>query len=153
MPRRLWNDPIRGKPVKITTGKYYVNDGAWINEAEGDKGFTECTVYLIIERQGMPVKLTNLNKKYLDLNPKPKKKPTVYDEAVLDQHPKLLLEMQKLCNKIAKHRPREAAVYAVVFDQMLILTCKRHRDNDQYITVWQDDTDEKMNGVTGGVNV
>lgn len=137
MPRQ-WKEPIRGKEVRITNGKYFVNEGAWINEAEGERGFTECTVYLIVERKGHDKpRLTNLLKKYVDLNPKPKEPPKQYDEAVLDQHPKLILQMKQLCDKIAKHNPDELGVYVLYFHEMLTISMKQYKENDPYATVWK----------------
>jgi hypothetical protein len=46
MPRP---EPIRGRQVSILAGKYFINNGAWINEAKGDGGFTAESVYVLVK--------------------------------------------------------------------------------------------------------
>ena len=108
MPRR---EPIRGRQVSILSGKYFINDGVWINEAEGDGGFTAEKVYVLLVG-------TRLNKDTVS-NYEAREEPNSYDEAVLDQHPMLRKAMGELAKKIAKYNIEDASVYAKEFLKML----------------------------------
>jgi hypothetical protein len=98
MPRR---EPLRGSKVSILSGKYFINDGAWINEAEGDGGFTAEKVYVLVQLKNKLV-CTRLDKNTVS-NYKAREEPNSYDEAVLDQHPMLRKAMAELAKQIAKY--------------------------------------------------
>jgi hypothetical protein len=109
MPRP---EPIRGRQVYILSGKYFINNGVWINEAEGDGGFTAESVYVLVRLKSDKLVGTRL------------KKDTVsnynnYDEAVLDQHPMLRKAMGEQAKKIAKYNIEDTSVYAKEFLKML----------------------------------
>ena len=115
MPRR---EPIRGRQVSILSGKYFINDGVWINEAEGDGGFTAGKVYVLVLLKNQKLVGTRLNKDTVS-NYEAREEPNSYDEAVLDQHPMLRKAMGELARKIAKYDIEDAAAYATEFLKML----------------------------------
>ena len=115
MPRR---EPIRGRQVSILSGKYFINDGVWINEAEGDGGFTAEKVYVLVLLKNQKLVGTRLNKDTVS-NYEAREEPNSYDEAVLDQHPMLRKAMGELAKKIAKYNIEDASVYAKEFLKML----------------------------------
>jgi hypothetical protein len=82
-------EPIRGRRVSILSGKYFINNGAWINEAKGDGGFTA-------EKKLVGARL---NKDTVS-NYKKREEPKNYNEAVLDQHPMLRKAMGELAKKL-----------------------------------------------------
>jgi hypothetical protein len=96
MPRR---ELIRGSKVSILSGKYFINDGAWINEAEGDGGLTAKKVYVLVQLKNKLVG-TRLDKNTVSYNYKECEEPKNYDEAVLDQHPMLRKAMAELAKKM-----------------------------------------------------
>ena len=115
MPRR---EPIRGRQVSILSGKYFINDGVWINEAEGDGGFTAEKVYVLVLLKNQKLVGTRLNKDTVS-NYEAREEPNSYDEAVLDQHPMLRKAMGELAKKIAIYDIEDAAAYATEFLKML----------------------------------
>jgi hypothetical protein len=111
-------EPIRGRQVSILAGKYFINNGAWINEAEGDGGFTAESVYVLVKMKDKLVG-TRLKKDTVSYNFEERKEPKNYDEAVLDQHPMLRKVMGELAKKIAKYNIEDDSVYVEEFKKML----------------------------------
>jgi hypothetical protein len=130
MPRP---EPIRGSRVSILSGKYFINAGAWINEAEGDGGFTAEKVYVLVQMKNKLV-AARLNKDTVSYNYKEREEPKSYDEAVLDQHPMLRKAMAELAKKIAKYDIKDAEVYSTLFLNML----KEAKQNRPYRTTFND---------------
>lgn len=130
--------PIRGKPVTIISGKYVKNNGAWINEAEGDKGFTDHMVYVLIQLSSGTMKCSRLQKESV-INYQPRVPPTSYDEAVIDQHQELQIEMRALAKKIAMYHIRDAHVYGKAMVNMINEAQLAARDkNSRYRTLWME---------------
>jgi hypothetical protein len=107
-------EPIRGRQVSILAGKYFINNGAWINEAEGDGGFTAESVYILVKLKDKLVG-TRLKKDTVSYNYKAREEPKNYDEAVFDQHPML----RKAMGELAKYNVEDASVYVEEFQKML----------------------------------
>jgi hypothetical protein len=134
MPRQH-RDPIRGNQVTIISGIYFNNEGAWINEAEGDKGFTAEKVYVLVKMKDKDkLRGVRLNKDTVSTKYKARVDPQNYDEAVLDQHFVLRKAMNELAKKIAKYEIDDPTVYAKIFLEML----NDAKKNRPYRTVWGD---------------
>jgi hypothetical protein len=119
MPRQ-YREPIRGSQVTIISGVFFNNEGAWINEAEADKGFTAEKVYVLVKMKDKPKLIgLRLNRETVSMKYKARAEPENYDEAVLDQHVVLRKAMNELAKKIAKYNIDDPTVYAKAFLEML----------------------------------
>lgn len=90
-------EPKKGQEVKILSGKYE-GKKAWINVNKGNKGETPKKIHLIL-RDGNKERLTCLMKTSIALRDR---KPTCFEEAIMDQHPDILGLMVKLTRALAE---------------------------------------------------
>jgi hypothetical protein len=103
-------EPIRGRQVTILAGKYFINNGAWINEAEGDGGFTAKSVYVLVKLKDKLVG-TRLQKYTVSYTYKARIESNNYDDVAQSDG--------GASKNIAKHNIEDVSVYVKEFLKML----------------------------------
>jgi len=91
-----------GEEIKIVRGKYLKTySKGWVNRAMGNDGFTPYKVYCILLMKDRSTKNVLLDKRTICLL-SDRSEPNSFEEAVLDQHPKINDQMNKLAALMAR---------------------------------------------------
>lgn len=142
----LKREPVYGPEVLITKGTHKNVDQAFINRAEGENGFTEHEVYLVVWKNKQ-LKGIRIKKSSIAVKMNPDKAPTSYDEAVIDQHRDILAKFHLLAKYLVLHDIDDVVVYMDAFHEILVQEKVEYEKNNKYKTIWNDDDeiDDDMN--------